>query len=144
MLSVDVFSPEGFFGSTHCSLRVTSVYLLRINRPPYRSILPERIFSFLSYPHLILGDFSLHHQLADPCHSLSEREFTISTATLMPHSTSRTTFSTPPGCTLGSHLTPFRDPRFWTWPSRIPRSPPMSSHGTPPSPPLVRTTFHVC
>jgi len=79
MLSVDVLSLEGLFGSPHRSLRVTSVYLLRTNRPPYRSILPEQIFSFLSYPHLVLGDFNLHHPLADPCHSLSEREFIIST-----------------------------------------------------------------
>jgi len=79
MLSVDVFSPEGLFGSPNHSLRVTSVYLLHTSRPPYRSILPERIFSFLSYPHLVLGDFNLHHPLADPCHSLSEREFIIST-----------------------------------------------------------------
>ena len=50
MLSVDVFSPEGLFGSPHRSLRVTSVYLLRTNRPPYRSILPERILSCLSSP----------------------------------------------------------------------------------------------
>jgi len=79
MLSVDVFSPEGLFGFPHRSLRVTSVYLLCTNLPPYRSILPEQIFSFLSYPHLVLGDFNLHHPLADPCRSLSEREFTIST-----------------------------------------------------------------
>jgi len=48
MLSVDVFSPEGLFGSPHRSLRVTSVYLLRTNSPPYRSVPPERILSFLS------------------------------------------------------------------------------------------------
>jgi len=52
--------------------------LLSTNRPPYRSILPERVFSSLSYPHLVLGDFSLHHPLADPCRSLSEREFITS------------------------------------------------------------------
>jgi len=75
-----VFSPEGLFGSPHRSLRVTSVYLLRTNHPPYRSIFPERIFSFLSYPQLVLGDFNLHHPLGDPCLSLSEREFIISTS----------------------------------------------------------------
>jgi len=79
MLSVDVFSPEGLCGSLHRSLRVTSVYLLRTNRPPYRSILPEGVFCFLSYPHLGLGDFNLQYPLADPCRSLSEREFIIST-----------------------------------------------------------------
>jgi len=79
MLSVHVFSPEGLFGSPHRFLRVTSVYLLRTNRPPYRSILPERVFSFHSHPHLVLGDFNLHHPLGDPCHSLSEREFIIFT-----------------------------------------------------------------
>jgi len=79
MLSVDVFSSEGLFGSRHRFLRVTSVYLLCTNRPPYRSISPEWIFSFLPYPHLVLGDFNLHHLLADPCRSLSEREFAIST-----------------------------------------------------------------
>ena len=78
MLSADVFSPEYLFGSPHRSLRVTSVYLLHTNHPHYRSTLPERLFSFLSYPHLILGDFNLHHPLADPGRSLSEREFMIS------------------------------------------------------------------
>jgi len=142
-LCLDVFSPQGLFGSPHRSLRVTSVYLLRTNRPPYRSISPERVFSVLSYPHLVLGDFNLHHPLADPCRSLSERQFIISTgyfdAALMFH----TTLSTLPGFTLGSGLTPLRDPPFWTWPLRIPPSPPSSPHGTPPSPPLVRTMFHV-
>jgi len=79
MLSVDIFSPVGLFGSPHRSRRVTSVYLLRTNSPPYRSTLPERLFSFLSYPHLVLGDFNLYHPVADPCRSLSERGFTIST-----------------------------------------------------------------
>jgi len=82
MLSVDVFSLEGLFGSPHRSLRVTSLYLLRTNRPPYRSIPQDQIVSLLSYPHLVLGDFNLHHPLADPCRSLSEREFTISTGYL--------------------------------------------------------------
>jgi len=79
MLSVDVFSPEGLFGSPHRSIRVISVYLLRTNRPPYRSILPERMFSCHPYPHMVLGDFNLYHPLTDPCCALSEREFTIST-----------------------------------------------------------------
>ena len=79
MLSVDVFSPKGLFGSPHHSLRVTSLYLLRTNSPPYRSVPPERIFSFLSYPYLVLGDFNLHHPLSDPGRSLSSREFIIST-----------------------------------------------------------------
>jgi len=79
MLLVDVFSPEGLFGSPYGSLRGTSVYLLRTNRPPYRSIFPERIFSSSSFPHLALGDFNLHHPLADPCRSLSEREFIMAT-----------------------------------------------------------------
>ena len=78
MLSVDVFSPEVLFGSPHSSLRVTSVYLLHTNCPLYRSILPEWHFSFLSYAHLVLSNFNLHHPLADPCRSLSEREFTLS------------------------------------------------------------------
>jgi len=79
MISVDVFSLEGLFGSPHHSLRVTLVYLLRTNSPPYRSVPPERIFSFLSYPHMVLGNFNLHHPLPDPGRSLSEREFIIST-----------------------------------------------------------------
>jgi len=78
MLSVDAFSPEGLFGFPHRSLRVTSVYLLQTSGPPYCSIPPEQLFSFLSYCHLILGDFNLHHPLADPCRSLSEREVTLS------------------------------------------------------------------
>jgi len=64
-------------------------------------------------------------------------------ATLMPRSTSRTIFSTLPGSILGSHSTLFRDPLSWIWPSRTPHSPPWSPRGTPLSPPLVQTTFHV-
>ena len=79
MLSVDVFSPEGLFGSPHRSLRVTSVYFLRPNPPPYGSSPPVPIFSLLSYPHLVLGDFNLHYPLADPCRAGSEKEFTICT-----------------------------------------------------------------
>jgi len=82
LLSVDVCSPEALFGSPHCSLRVTSVYLLHTNHPPYSSIPPERLFSFLPYPHLILGNFNLHHPLADPIRFLSEWEFTISPCSL--------------------------------------------------------------
>jgi len=78
MLSVDLFSQGGFFGSPHHSLRVTLVYLLRTNRPAYCSIPPEQLFSFLSYPHLVLGDFNLYYPLADPCRCLSERECIIS------------------------------------------------------------------
>jgi len=78
MLCVDVFSPEGLFGYPHHSLTVTTVYVLQTNHPPYRSIPPDRLLSFLPYPHLVLGDFNLHQLLADPCPSLSEREFIIS------------------------------------------------------------------
>jgi len=74
---VDVLSPEVLFRFPHCSLRVTSVYLLHTQRPPYRSIPRECFFCFLSYPHLVLGDFNLHYPLADPCRSLSETEFTL-------------------------------------------------------------------
>jgi len=50
MLSVDILSPDGLFGSTQPSVRVTSVYLLHTNRPPCRGIPPEQLFSFLPYP----------------------------------------------------------------------------------------------
>jgi len=73
MLLVDVLSPEGLFGFPHHSLGVTSVYLLHKNHPPYHSIPPEHLFSFLSYLHLILGNFNLHHPLEDPGGSLSTR-----------------------------------------------------------------------
>jgi len=78
MLSVDVLSPEGVFGSPHHSLRGILVYLLHMNRPPYRSIIPECLFSFLSYPHLVLGNFNLYDPPGDSCGSLSQREFTLS------------------------------------------------------------------
>jgi len=74
---MNVFSPEGLFGSPHRSLRVTSVYLLHTNRPPYCCIAPERLFSSCCHPHLVLGDFDLHDPQADTCRSLSEREFMI-------------------------------------------------------------------
>jgi len=143
MLSEDVLSPEGLFPSPHRSLRVTSVYLLRKNRPPSLSIPPERVFSFLSCPPLVLGDLTstiLWQTPAGPC---PKGNLQFLHATMMALSTSHTTFSTPPGFILDSHLTQFRDPLFWTWPSRIQPSPPWSPHGTRPSPLLVQTTFHV-
>jgi len=78
MVSVDVFSPEGLFSSSYRSLRVTSIYLLYTNRPPYRSITPDRMFTTLPSPHLIIGDFNFHHPLADPLRALSDTEFTLS------------------------------------------------------------------
>jgi len=133
MISVDVFSPEGLLGSPHRSLRVTSVYHLRTNCPPYRSVLPERIFSFLSYPHLVLGDFNLHHPLADPGRSLSEREFIISTGYF------DAAFDVP------YHL--LNTPGVYTQFPFDTTSRPSVLHlafaNTAPSPPLARTTFHV-
>jgi len=78
MLSVDVFCLEGLFKSSHHSLRLTSVNLLYINRPPYHSITPTCVFFPLPYPHLIVGDFNIHHPLADPVRSLSEKQYTLS------------------------------------------------------------------
>jgi len=59
-------------GSPRCTFFAQTV----LPTAPYRL---SRFFSFLSYPHLVLGDFNLNHPLADPCHGLSEREFIIST-----------------------------------------------------------------
>jgi len=108
--------------------------------PPYCSIPPEHLFCFLSYPDLILGDFNIHHPLADPCRSLSEREFTLSARYLdfafdIPYHLLNT-----PGSTLVSLLTPSRDLPFWTWPLRIPPSPPLSPCGTRHPLPPVQTT----
>ena len=113
MLSVDVFSPEGLFGSPHRSLRVISVYLLHTNRPPYRSILPERLFCFLSYPHLILGDFNLHHRWRIPAAPSPKGNLHSPHVTWILLLTWHTTSSTPLGCTLASHLTPSRDLPSW-------------------------------
>jgi len=116
MLSVDLFSLEGLFGSPHCSLRVTSVYLLHTNRPPYRSIPPARLFSFLSNPYLVLGDFNLHHPLADTCHSLSEREFTISAGYVDVAFNVPYNFLNTPGVYSRFPFHTISRPLFWTWP----------------------------
>ena len=78
MLSIDVGSLEGLFRSPHHSLRITSVYLLHTNCAPYRSLTPHRVFSLLHCPHLIVGDYNLHHPLAEHLHSLSDTEYTLS------------------------------------------------------------------
>jgi len=49
-----------------------------LHHPPYCSIPPQRLFCFLSYPHLVLGNFNLPYTQVDPCRSLSAREFTLS------------------------------------------------------------------
>jgi len=53
-------------------------------------------------------------------------------ATWMPLLTSHTTSSTPSWSTRASRLTLSQDLPFWTWPLRIPLSPPLSRHGTHP------------
>jgi len=78
MISVEAFSPEGQLRCPHRSLSITSVYLLTTNSPPYRSISTNNVFSYLPYPHLIIGDFNLLHPMADPLRTLSDREYTLS------------------------------------------------------------------
>jgi len=113
ILSVDVFSPEALFGSPHRSLRVSWIYLLHINSPPYRSIPPEWLFSFLPYPHLVLGDLNLHHPLAGACRSLSEREFVISSPYLDTTFDFRYHLLNTLGLSLVSRLIRSRDLPFW-------------------------------
>jgi len=77
MISIDVFSHEGLFRSPHRTLRMTLVYLLHSNHPPYGSIHPDSIFSPRPYLPLIVGDLNIHHPLADPVWSISDREYIL-------------------------------------------------------------------
>jgi len=76
-LSLDILSPEAAFWSSYHSLWVTSIYLLHMNSPPYSSITPDCFFSTLSSPHLIMGDFNLHHPIAGPLRSLYDKECSL-------------------------------------------------------------------
>ena len=78
MLSIDISSPEVLFHSSFCSFRVTSVYLRTRSRPPYRSIPPEDWSPPHDTPHVVFGDFNLHHPLSDPARAISDKEFNLS------------------------------------------------------------------
>ena len=74
---MEAFSLAGLFRSSHCSLRVTLVYLLYTNHPPYSSFTSGTVFTPLPSPQLIVGDFNLHYPLADPLRTRSDREYTL-------------------------------------------------------------------
>ena len=140
---MDVFSLEGLFGFPYRSLSVTSVYLLHTHRPPYRSIPPEQLFSFYSYPHLVLGDFNLHHPLADSCHSLSLREFIISARYLdaafdIPYPLLNT-----PGVYTCFHFDTISTPSVLDLAFTNTALSPLVSSWETPLPPPVQTTFRV-
>jgi len=78
MISLDVHSPEGLFRSLHRTLRITSLYLWHTNRPPYRSVSPDRVCSPPPHLHLILDDLNMHHPLADPLRSLTDKVYSLS------------------------------------------------------------------
>ena len=100
------------------------MYLLRTNRPPYRSI-PLigflHFFPTLTWFQVILTS-TIRWQI--PAAPYLKENLPFLHATLMPLSKSHNAFSKPPGIILGSRLTPFCDPLCWTWPLRIPPSRP--------------------
>jgi len=80
MISLNISSLDSILWSHHLMLRVTSVYLLHTNHLPYRSLPPDQVFSSVPHDYLVLGDFNIHHQLADTLCFLTDREYTLSSA----------------------------------------------------------------
>jgi len=80
MKSLEIHSPEGLFGCPHRTLRITCAYLRDTNHLPYCSVPPKRVFSTSPHLPLLLGDFNMHHPLADPLRSLTDKEYSLSAA----------------------------------------------------------------
>ena len=72
-MALDVFPPQGCFGSNFPRFRIGNAYARPL--PPYpHSVSPETALRGLDYPYLGTGDFNIHNAATDPSRLLSARE----------------------------------------------------------------------
>ena len=78
LMSIDHFAPGGFFEFSFTRRRINNAYNLFSHHAPFRTLSPSDPFEDLPFPTLVLGDFKLHHPLADPVCSYDPREVRLS------------------------------------------------------------------
>src|SRR5437899_12434261 len=77
-MAVDGFTPSGLFCTANRQFRVYNLYSTTAPGPSRRSISPADAFHVYPFPALVVGDFNIHHTLADPLRKVSSNEFALS------------------------------------------------------------------
>ena len=72
-MALDVFTPQGCFGSDFPRFRIGNAYARPVSPNP-RSVSPETALQDLEYPYLVAGDFNIHNAATDPSRNLSAKE----------------------------------------------------------------------
>jgi len=72
-MALDVFTPQGCFGSNSPRFRIGNAYARPLPPNPH-SVAPETALRDLEYPYLVAGDFNIHNAATDPSRLLSARE----------------------------------------------------------------------
>jgi len=72
-MALDVFTPQGCFGSDFRRCRIGNAYARPLPPDPH-SVSPETALQDLEYPYLVAGDFNIHNTATDPFRLLSARE----------------------------------------------------------------------
>jgi len=73
LIAVDVYTPQGCFGSTFSRFRIDNAYTRPIN-PPSPTVTPETSLINCDSPHLVAGNFNLYNPAVDPFRILSSSE----------------------------------------------------------------------
>ena len=72
-MALDVFTPEGCFGSSFSRFRIGNAYARPLHPHPH-SVSPETALRDLEYPYLVAGAFNIHNTTTDPSRLLSTKE----------------------------------------------------------------------
>jgi len=72
-MALDVFTPEGCFGSNFPRFRIGNAYARPLHPYPH-SVSPDTALQEFEYPYLVAGDFNIHNSATDPSRLLSTKE----------------------------------------------------------------------
>jgi len=72
-MALDVYTPQGCFGSTCSCFRIGNTYV-RPTNPPGRSVPPERSLVSYDLPYRVAGDFNIDNPAVDPLRILYSKE----------------------------------------------------------------------
>jgi len=72
-MALDVFTPQGCFGSNSPRFRIGNAYARPLPPGPH-SVSPDIALQDLEFPYLVAGDFNIHNTATDPTWLLSTGE----------------------------------------------------------------------
>jgi len=75
--ALDLFGVD-LCGGSFTQFRILNLYNLWSQRSSVRTVLPDVSFPDDGFPFLVVGDFNIHHPLADPLRSYSRRNLAAS------------------------------------------------------------------